>query len=59
MTIDSQDRARTSAAATGVGAPETAHPVLNSTKSLLTHTVYGFGLYFAALATASLLAAGS
>jgi len=28
---------------------------LNSIKSLVTHTVYGFGLYLAALATASLL----
>lgn len=27
-------------------------------KSLVTHTVYGFGLYLAAIATASLLPAG-
>jgi hypothetical protein len=33
--------------------------LLNSLKSLLTHTVYGLGLYLAALVTASLLTSGS
>jgi hypothetical protein len=34
-------------------------PLFNSMKSVLTHTVYGVGLYLAALATASLLTAGT
>jgi hypothetical protein len=39
----------------GIASSKTPTPVLNSIKSLVTHTVYGFGLYLAALATASLL----
>lgn len=39
----------------GIASSKTQTPVLNSIKSLVTHTVYGFGLYLAALATASLL----
>lgn len=35
----------------GIASSKTAAPVLNSLKSLATHTVYGFGLYLAALAT--------
>jgi hypothetical protein len=38
----------------GIASSKTAHPILNSMKSLLTHTVYGLGLYLAALVTASL-----
>jgi hypothetical protein len=43
----------------GIASSKTAHPLLNSMKSLLTHTVYGLGLYLAALVTASLLHTGS
>jgi hypothetical protein len=32
----------------GIASSKTAAPVRNGLKSLLTHTVYGFGLYFAA-----------
>jgi hypothetical protein len=39
----------------GIASSKTPTPVLNSIKSLVTHAVYGFGLYLAALATASLL----
>ena len=42
----------------GIASSRTAHPVLNSMKSLLIHTVYGLGLYLAALVTASLFTAG-
>jgi hypothetical protein len=42
----------------GIASSKTRTPVANSIKSLVTHTVYGFGLYFAALATASLIGAG-
>jgi Protein of unknown function (DUF2938) len=42
----------------GIASSRTATPVFNSLKSLLTHTVYGFGLYLAALTTASLIPAG-
>jgi len=38
----------------GIASSKTPTPVLNSIKSLVTHTVYGVGLYLAALATASL-----
>jgi len=42
----------------GIASSKTATPLVNSMKSLVTHTVYGFGLYLAALATASLIPAG-
>jgi hypothetical protein len=38
----------------GIASSKTPTPVFNSIKSLVTHTVYGFGLYLAALAAASL-----
>jgi hypothetical protein len=43
----------------GIASSKTPTPVLNSIKSLVTHTVYGFGLYLAALVTASLLPMGT
>jgi hypothetical protein len=42
----------------GIASSKTATPVFNSMKSLVTHAVYGVGLYLAALATASLISAG-
>ncbi|MGZ3419078.1 MAG: DUF2938 domain-containing protein [Polyangiales bacterium] len=39
----------------GIASSKTAAPLFNSAKSVVTHTVYGFGLYLAALATASLV----
>lgn len=42
----------------GIASSKTAAPLFNSVKSLVTHTVYGVGLYLAALATASLVPAG-
>lgn len=42
----------------GIASSKTAAPVFNTAKSLVTHTVYGVGLYLAALAAASLLPAG-
>ncbi len=39
----------------GIASSKTPTPVFNCLKSLLTHTVFGFGLYLAALATASLI----
>jgi hypothetical protein len=42
----------------GIASSKTPTPLFNCIKSLVTHTVYGFGLYFAALATASLMPAG-
>jgi len=41
----------------GIASSKTPRPVFNSFKSLLTHTVFGFGLYLAALATAWLIPA--
>jgi hypothetical protein len=41
----------------GMASSKTPRPVFNATKSLITHTVYGFGLYFAALAAMWLLPA--
>jgi hypothetical protein len=35
----------------GVASSKTPHPIFNSIKSLVTHIVFGFGLYVAALAT--------
>ena len=43
----------------GIASSKTATPLFNSMKSLVTHTVYGFGLYLAALATASLIPGGN
>jgi len=42
----------------GVASSRTPTPVFNSVKSLVTHTVFGVGLYVAALATASLIPFG-
>lgn len=42
----------------GIASSKTAAPLLNCLKSVVTHTVYGLGLYLAALATASLLPTG-
>ena len=39
----------------GIASSKTPAPVFNSLKSLATHTVFGFGLYLAALATESFL----
>ena len=39
----------------GIASSKTPRPVFNCLKSLTTHTVFGFGLYLAALATASLI----
>lgn len=38
----------------GIASSKTPTPLFNCLKSLVTHTVYGFGLYLAALATAGL-----
>jgi hypothetical protein len=43
----------------GIASSRTAAPLFNSVKSLVTHTVYGSGLYLAALASASLIPAGN
>jgi hypothetical protein len=42
----------------GIASRKTPSPVFNGIKSLVTHTVFGLGLYLAALATASLLPVG-
>jgi len=42
----------------GIASSNTAAPVFNSVKSLVTHAVFGVGLYLAALATAALIPAG-
>jgi hypothetical protein len=39
----------------GIASSRTPTPVFNSVKSLVTHTVFGLGLFLAARATASLL----
>ncbi len=39
----------------GIASRRTPRPVFNCLKSVVTHTVYGFGLYLAARATAALL----
>jgi hypothetical protein len=41
----------------GIASSKTPKPVFNRVKSLITHTVFGIGLYLAALATASLIPA--
>ena len=38
----------------GIASTKTSRPVFNCIKSLVTHTVFGLGMYLAALATASL-----
>ena len=43
----------------GIASSKTRAPLFNSMKSLVTHVVYGFGLYLAALATALLIPTGS
>ena len=42
----------------GIASSRTATPLFNSVKSLVTHTVFGIGLYLAALATAWIIPAG-
>jgi Protein of unknown function (DUF2938) len=42
----------------GIASSKTATPVFNSMKSLVTHTVFGVGLYLTALTTASFIPAG-
>lgn len=39
----------------GIASTKTPKPLLNSLKSLATHTVYGLGLYATALATAAII----
>jgi len=43
----------------GIASSKTPSPFFNSMKSLVTHTVFGFGLYLATLATASVIPAGA
>jgi hypothetical protein len=43
----------------GIASSKTPTPLFNCIKSLVTHTVYGFGLYLTALATALLMPAGT
>jgi hypothetical protein len=43
----------------GIASSKTPTPVFNIIKSLVTHTIYGFGLYCAAHATAALIPAGT
>jgi hypothetical protein len=43
----------------GIASSKTVTPVFNSVKSLVTHTVFGFGLFLAARVVASLLPAAS
>jgi hypothetical protein len=42
----------------GIASSKTPRPIFNSVKSLVTHVVFGSGLYLAALATAALIPAG-
>jgi len=42
----------------GIASSKTPTPIFNSVKSLVTHTVFGLGMYLAALSTASLFPAG-
>lgn len=42
----------------GIASSRTPRPLFNSAKSLVTHTVFGFGLYLGALATAALIPGG-
>jgi len=43
----------------GIASSKTSRPVFNSVKSLVTHIIFGLGLFLAARATASLLSSGS
>jgi hypothetical protein len=43
----------------GIASSRTPAPLFNSVKSLVTHTVFGLGLFFAARLTAPLISAGS
>lgn len=43
----------------GIASWKTPAPVFNGIKSLVTHTVFGLGMYLAALATASLFPCGN
>jgi hypothetical protein len=43
----------------GIASSKTRTPVFNSVKSLVTHTVFGLGLFFAARLTAALIASGT
>ena len=43
----------------GIASRKTPRPLFNCAKSVVTHTVFGVGLYLAALASASLLPAGT
>lgn len=43
----------------GIASTKTAAPLFNSLKSVVTHTVYGLGLYLAARATSTLFRDGS
>jgi hypothetical protein len=42
----------------GMASSKTAAPLFNSMKSVVTHTIFGFGLYLAALASAPIFPAG-
>jgi hypothetical protein len=42
----------------GIGSSRTPTPIFNAVKSLVTHTVYGVGLFLAARATSSLVPVG-
>jgi hypothetical protein len=42
----------------GIASSKTAAPLFNAMKSVVTHTVYGFGLYLTALGTAWILPGG-
>ena len=42
----------------GVASSKTSAPLMNGTKSLVTHTVFGFGLYFAAYFVVTLFPGG-
>jgi hypothetical protein len=39
----------------GIASSRTSRPVFNSLKSVMTHVVFGLGLYLSAIATASFL----
>jgi len=43
----------------GIASSKTPAPLFNCMKSVVTHTVYGLGLYLAALGVAGLIAAGA
>lgn len=42
----------------GIASSKTATPIFNCMKSVVTHTVFGFGLYLTALGTAALFPSG-